>query len=255
MGFSADWLALREPADHAARDDALLETAARVAGARPVVVDLGCGTGSTRRAFGGRLGGAVWRMVDGDAALLALAGGEAHCLDLNDVDALPLDGATLVTASALFDLASAAWVDRLVDRLTRLGLPLYAALNYDGSMGWTPELPEDGQITAAFNRHQVGDKGFGPALGPGATQYLAERLQAAGYALREGDSPWQLGPDQAALQDELLAGIAQAAQEAGFAGDASAWRAARQARVGQGLCRIGHRDLLAVPQTVSERRG
>lgn len=255
MGFSADWLALREPADHAARDGALLDAAARVAGARPVVVDLGCGTGSTRRAFGARLGGAVWRMVDGDAALLRLAGGKGHCLDLNDVHALPLDGATLVTASALFDLVSAAWVDRLVARVAALGLPVYAALSYDGVMDWAPELPEDAGITAAFNRHQVGDKGFGPALGPGATKYLAERLQAAGYAVREGDSPWQLGPAEAALQGELLTGIAQAAQEAGFAGDAKAWCAARMARLGQGRCRIGHRDLLAVPHAVSERRG
>ena len=45
MGFSADWLALREPADHAARDGDLLAAAAQVAGA--VIVDLGCGTGST----------------------------------------------------------------------------------------------------------------------------------------------------------------------------------------------------------------
>jgi hypothetical protein len=255
MGFSADWLALREPADHAARDGALLDAAARVAGARPVVVDLGCGTGSTRRAFGARLEGAAWRMVDGDAGLLRLAGGEGHCLDLNDVEALPLEGATLVAASALFDLVSAAWMDRLVARVAGQGLPLYAALNYDGVMDWTPELPEDGQIRAAFNRHQVGDKGFGPALGLGATGYLAERLRAAGYAVREGDSPWRLGPAEVALQGELLAGIAQAAQEAGFAGDAQAWRAARMAQLGQGQCRIGHRDLLAVPQTVSERRG
>ncbi|MEY4985020.1 MAG: hypothetical protein RIR62_3286, partial [Pseudomonadota bacterium] len=95
MGFSADWLALREPADHAARDARLLRAAAGVARHRAVVVDLGCGTGSTRRAFGDLLAGATWRMVDGDAALLARAGGEGHCLDLDRVAELPLKGAGL----------------------------------------------------------------------------------------------------------------------------------------------------------------
>jgi hypothetical protein len=248
MGFSADWLALREPADHAARDGGLLAAAAQVAGA--VIVDLGCGTGSTRRAFGGLANGAVWRMVDGDAGLLALAGGEGHCLDLNDIEALPFDGAGLVTASALFDLVSAEWVERFVVRVAGLRLPVYAALSYDGVMAWEPALPEDAAVTEAFNRHQGGDKGFGPALGPQAADLLAARLRAAGYVVREADSPWRLGPDQAALQAELLGGIAQAAGEAGYAG-AGAWLAARLALLEQGECRIGHRDLLAVPPAMA----
>ena len=248
MGFSADWLALREPADHAARDGGLLAAAAQVAG--PVIVDLGCGTGSTRRAFGGLPGGAAWRMVDADEGLLRLAGGEGFCLDLNDVEALPLEGAGLVTASALFDLVSAEWVERFVARVAGLRLPVYAALSYDGVMAWEPALPEDAAVTAAFNRHQGGDKGFGPALGPKAADHLAARLRAAGYAVREADSPWRLGPDQAALQAELLGGIAQAAGEAGCAG-ADAWLAARRAMLEQGECQIGHRDLLALPPGVA----
>lgn len=241
MGFSAEWLALREPADHAARDAGLLARAAAFGG---LIVDLGCGTGSTRRAFGDRGAGAVWRMVDGDAALLRLAGGDGYCLDLNDIASLPFEGATLVTASALFDLVSADWLDRLVARVVALRLPVYAALNYDGLMTWAPDLPQDAAVVAAFNRHQGGDKGFGPALGPGAVAHLAGRLRAAGYVVTEADSPWQLGPEQAALQVELLAGIAQAAGEAGFAG-AERWREVRVAMKAE--CRIGHRDLLALP--------
>jgi trans-aconitate methyltransferase len=80
MGFSAEWLALREPADHAARDAGLLMAAARAAGDSAVIVDLGCGTGSTRRAFGELLPHADWRMVDGDADLLVRAGERAIAL-------------------------------------------------------------------------------------------------------------------------------------------------------------------------------
>lgn len=246
MGFSAEWLALREPADHAARNAGLLQAAAKAAGAAPVIVDLGCGTGSTRRAFGDLLPGAVWRMVDGDADLLARAGGEAHCRDLNELDGLPFDGASLVTASALIDLVSAHWLDRLVARLAALQLPFYAALSYDGEMGWTPAFPADAGVTAAFNLHQRGDKGFGPALGPEAVSHAAKRLRAAGYYVTEAASPWVLGPEEAALQRALLPGIAQAAAKMG-AGEAEVWCAARIAELPGGVCRIGHRDLLAVP--------
>lgn len=254
MGFSADWLALREPADHAARDAGLLRMAAVAAGTAPVIVDLGCGTGSTRRAFGGMVEGATWHMVDGDAGLLARAGAQGHCLDLNDIAALPLPGATLVTASALLDLVSDLWLDRLVDRLVALKLPFYAALSYDGRMDWTPALPADAAVTAAFNRHQTGDKGFGPALGPRAADHAAARLRAAGYSVEEAVSPWRLGPADASLQQQLLGGIAQAAAEAGCP-DAKDWLAARLGMIENGSCRIGHRDLLALPPGVPEREG
>lgn len=250
MGFSADWLALREPADHAARDGALMAEAAVLAGARPVVVDLGAGTGSTRRAFGAALpDGAVWRMVEGDATLLALCEGERHLMDLRDLAALPLEGATLVTASALLDLVSEAWVAGLVAALAARRLPFLAALSYDGRMAWTPADAGDAGVTAAFNRHQRGDKGFGPALGPEAVPQAAALFEAAGYRVRLADSPWRIGPDQAGLGAALLEGIAAAAAEAGVAADEAArWLAARRAMLGQGEMVIGHLDLLAVPE-------
>ena len=253
MGFSAAWLALREPADHAARDAALLRAAAQAAGPQAVIVDLGCGTGSTIRAFAGHLAkGAVWRLVDNDPELLRHAAAAApggvttHRVDLRDLDDLPLDGASLVTASALLDLCSLDWVERLAQRLADHRLPLYAALSYDGVMHWTPPHSADAPVTSAFNRHQVGDKGFGPALGPGATDAMAAALERRGYVVHRADSPWQLGPDQSALHRELLAGIATAAAEAGEA-RAIAWGGTRSATAETALCHIGHTDLLALP--------
>ena len=81
-GFSANWLALREPFDAAARAmawptlgrqvDAIRPPAASSALAPLRVLDLACGTGANLRALAPRLGGAqTWQLVDHDPALLA----------------------------------------------------------------------------------------------------------------------------------------------------------------------------------------
>jgi hypothetical protein len=255
MSFDARWLALREPADHAARDPGLLGEAAQwLAGAEaPVAVDLGAGTGSTLRAFRGRAAGVRWRLVDNDARLLAEAARrhpEAVTVeaDLDDVDALPLDDARLLTASALFDLVPDVWLARLADRLSRARVALYAALSYDGEMGWAPPDPRDGGILAAFNAHQRCDKGLGPALGPAAGARIAEVMAACGFVVRTASSPWRLGPDQAELQAALAADVAAAALEAG-AHRAPEWAQARRAAAtaGASSCTVGHLDVLALP--------
>lgn len=242
MSFEAVWLALREPADHAARDPGLLAAAREMLGDGPAV-DLGCGTGSTLRAFGGPA--ERWRLVDRDPALLAEAAARAPgaavvAADLRDLDALPLGGARLVAASALFDLVSREWIEALADRVAAEGAAVYAALSYDGTMAWAPPLAADAAVLAAFNAHQRGDKGFGPALGPEAGRALAEAMARRGYAVRIAASPWRLGPADAALARALAAGVAAAA-------GAAEWGQARAAASGAASCTIGHLDVLALP--------
>ena len=73
-GFSAAWLALREPADHAARDAGLAQAAAALLiGKTPTrILDLGCGTGSNFRAFSPLVAAPqAWTLVDFDPRLLA----------------------------------------------------------------------------------------------------------------------------------------------------------------------------------------
>ncbi|KGE04226.1 class I SAM-dependent methyltransferase [Pseudohaliea rubra] len=256
MGFAADWLALREPADRAARDAALARRAAEVAGPTPFIVDLGCGTGASFRALGPWLpAGSRWCFVDSDPRLLAAAaasaGDAAEVLeaDLADLPSLPLARAGLVTASALLDLVSRAWLEALARCLT---VPFYAALSYSGSMRWLPPDPRDEAITAAFNRHQRGDKGLGPALGPEAAETAAAIFEAAGFDVLRASSPWQLESSMAALQRELTAGIAAAAGEAGVAG-AAAWGRQRRQLADETRCEISHLDILAVPRSLAGR--
>jgi SAM-dependent methyltransferase len=276
-GFSVDWLALREDADHRARNAEILAGLAQhLAGRLEVtVVDLGCGTGSNLRAVAPSLPvRQSWRLVDHDPALLAAARekvaswgdrAETSGSDLRVVkgrrvltvsfvqadlatgfDAALGQGPDLVTAAALFDLVSVSWLEALVSAVAARRSIFYTALTYDGSEQWMPPHREDAAVLAAFHRHQSGDKGFGPAAGPQATGILARAFSEKGYSVREGASPWHLGTPDAALIRQLAEGIASAALETQSLPDAvvADWH---RARLEAAACRIGHLDLLACP--------
>lgn len=274
-GFSADWLALREGADHRARDAGLAARAAGLFAGRAgvAIVDLGSGAGSNLRAFAPLLPARqIWTLVDHDPALLSAArralagwadraadeGGDLRLeragktirvvfrrADLAADPAAALDGAAdLVTAAALFDLVSVGWIERFADALAARRIPLYAALTYDGTESWFPPHPADADMLAAFAAHQAGDKGFGPAAGAGAIAALRAALAARAYRVETAESPWRLGEEEADLVAELAKGTAKAARETGRLAPAAvaSWRAARLER---SHCVIGHTDLLA----------
>ncbi len=247
MSFSPDWLALREPADHAARSPALLDRLERWVGGRDLrVVDLGSGTGSSWRALEPRLGG-HWTLTDLDPVLLERMpeGVERREVDLavelEDVVA----GTDLITGSALIDLVSAKWLDRLAAALAP-STAVYFALSYDGREHWSPVPPYEARALGAFRQHQEGDKGFGPALGPRATAHLGAALAARGWQVFVADSPWPLGPDQRNLIEVLADGARDAVAETGTLSEAELrdwWQARRRAE----RVEIGHLDLLALP--------
>lgn len=277
MSFSPEWLALREPADHAARSESLKNlVGSHFAGRDHLsVVDLGCGAGSNLRGtFSALPARQTWRLVDYDPALLAAArarlaawadrasdGDDSlaiekdgktitvsfHRADLNqDIAAALPAGCDLVTAAALFDLVSPDWIGRFVAVLEARRLPLYTVLTYDGTERWDPPHPDDAAMLAAFHAHQATDKGFGPAAGPRATAIMAEAFTAAGYEVARADSPWRLGAGFATLAQELMIGFAGAVRETGRVPPEriDAWLAAR--RVGT-TCEVGHEDLFAIP--------
>lgn len=253
MSFSPDWLALREPADLAARDEGLARALADWANAlphAPLIVDLGCGTGATCRALAPLIPRARWRLVDHDPALLAIAGArtgaETLRLDLAAAPERAVAGADIVTASALFDLASAAWIDRLVGALPA-GAAVLGALSYDGVETWDPPHCAETEALAAFHAHQVGDKGFGPSLGPQGGAALAAALAASGRRVTTAASPWRLTrPRDAALIAALAAGAAEAVRDTGTMDPArlTAWAEARHAAA---HVTVGHLDVLGLP--------
>lgn len=274
QGFSAAWLQQREPFDTAARDAAAqrLHLAARLHAMAPPagtpwrVIDLGCGTGANLRWLAPRLGGAQeWLAVDHDAALLREwpsrmdgpgfeAGIVRQQTDLaHDLETLPWHAAHLVTASALLDLVSAGWLQRLVQLAIAARPALLFTLSVDGRHDWAPRDPMDATVNRRFAEHQRRDKGFGLALGGQAAATLQRALRGSGYRVFSAPSDWwidsQQGPQASAMQRALVDGIASAASEQDPASLAAleAWRQRRHALAASGQLRVGHVDLLALP--------
>lgn len=252
-GFSTAWLDLREPFDHAARSAPLALRFLAALPATPRLVDLGGGTGSTIRYLE-RLAACRWTLVDGDPGLLAVAAarhpGVTPCRrDLRE----PLDplfaAADGVTASALLDLVSRAWLDGLVSALAARRLPALLALSVDRQLRFDPPDRDDGFVRRAFLRHMAGDKGLGPALGPDATAAAGVAFRARGYRVAVRRSDWRLGEADSAIRVALLDGIAGAAAEIEPAAAAriAAWRANRS----DAAILVGHHDLLALPSSTA----
>ena len=264
--FSGDWLALREPADAAARSVALTRLVAnRLPPGRVNAVDLASGTGANVRFLAQYFPAAQeWLLVDNDERLLSQVPAQmrqadvparaqyetrrANLLDLRAAGVV--DGRTLVTASALLDLVSEAWVATLAALCHRARAVALLVLTYNGRLTFSPSEPEDERIHRLVNRHQHTDKGFGPALGPDASSCAEEHFAHLGYDVRRAASDWILEPAQRGLQEQLITGWAEAAMaiEPGNTGHIREWESRRRAHVAAGHSRlvVGHDDVAAL---------
>ncbi len=275
--FDSDWLTLREPADHRARNRALMadvlawaeqeyNTRDIASGqhAPPLLVaDLGSGTGSNARYLAPALTVPQrWVLLDQDEHLLSLAAKRVKSLDVPlETRACHLtaqtlasqipDGTRLVTASALIDLVSAQWLKALASAAAAHRAGLLIVLTYDGRFELSPAEADDHWILESVNAHQHREKGAGAAMGPDATTYLRAQLQSYGYQVSVAPSPWRLTPGQSALQIALLQGWQQAVQEQNpdELARAQCWFDMRlaQARAQRLSICVNHQDLFAWP--------
>lgn len=286
--FDAAWLALRERFDAAARAPALAEAlmAHLAPRTRPRFLDLGAGTGSLTRWLGHFVGRAHgWVLADADPDLLAEAFAameegaaalgwaatapqrrallihaprgawriEAVRTDLARApEGLPLAEVDAVTCSALCDLVSAGWIERLAAALAARRLPFYSALNVTGRERFAPPAPGDALVARGFARDQRRGKGFGgPALGPGAPEAIARAFAARGYRVLRARSDWVVPRGEAAMLRALVQGHAEAArrQERRAARRILAWQLARLAQIAAGRLsiRVPHEDVLCLP--------
>ncbi|HET7052062.1 MAG TPA: class I SAM-dependent methyltransferase [Solirubrobacteraceae bacterium] len=265
---SNGWLALREPADAAARSRELAEhLASRLpASGRWVIHDLGGGTGAMGRWLAPLLPAPQhWVVHDRDAQLLAHAaadvpgaaadGGavtvETKQSDITRLQPGDLADATLITASALLDMLTEEELARMIDACAAAGCRILLAMSVVGRVGLTPADPLDRLVAAAFDAHQRRPTERGQLLGPDAAAVAAEQFARLGAEVLVRSSPWRLGPSHADLAAVWLTGWVDAAceQQPGLTAEAEAYARRRlaQAAAGQLEVTVDHADLLALP--------
>lgn len=264
----ADWLALRRPVDHRARDAALdllhqlTEHLSERGVEELVVIDVGAGTGSNQDWLAPRLPGRQrWVLVDHDAELLALDDvgppvegitTERTVATVDDLHTVvPRDGEVLLTCAALLDLLSAGEIESLADVIAPTGRPGAAALlslSVTGEVDLVPPHPADAAISAAFDAHQRREG----RPGPEAALVMTRALRQRGARVEVRSTDWVLDARDPALLSRYLRDRAAVAVEHDptLAPQAREWLAAREAqlRAGSLEVRVGHDDLLSLPQ-------
>jgi hypothetical protein len=161
-------------------------------------------------------------MYDRDADLLQHAivdtvGGagtvETRLRDITRLPADDLDGADLITASALLDMLTAEEIERVVAACAAAGCPALLTLSVVGQVELTPPDPLDAEITEAFNVHQRRTTGGRTLLGPDAVDATVEAFGRRGVTVLERPSPWRLAADHGELISEWFLGWVAAACE------------------------------------------
>lgn len=242
-GYAPEWLRLREGADAAARAVSLVD---KLTLRPPLTIrDLGCGTGSMGRWLAGRLPGPQhWILHDQDPRLLTLAARslpdgvttETEQLDVTRLTAADLAETSLVTASALLDLFTAAEIGRLADACAGARCPALLTLSVVGRVELSPANPLDDTVTAAFNTHQRREG----RLGPDAVSVAAQEFADRGYTVHRAPSVWRLGPADSALITAWFHGWVEAAAQEDP--DLTRYRDQPPTTV-----TVHHEDLLALP--------
>ena len=263
------WLALREPADAAARAPDLVERLERdlPTTGRQVIHDLGGGTGAMGRWLAPLLPGPQhWIVHDRDADLLEVAAAdrpgpaadraavtvEGKPSDITRLRPADLADATLITASALLDLLTADELAGLVTVCASAGCPMLLTLSVVGRVELTPADPLDRRVAAAFDAHQRRTTASGRLLGPDAVAAAVREGERRGGEVLVRSSPWRLGALQAALAAEWFTGWVSAAcehqPELVAETDAYIRRRLATAVAGQLGVTVDHADLLVLPR-------
>ena len=207
-----------------------------------------------------------WVVHDRDADLLDVAAAdlpgpaadgaavtvEARQSDITRLQAGELDGATLITASALLDMLTRDELAGLVGVCTAAECPVLLTLSVVGRVDLTPADPLDARVAAAFDAHQRREVDGRRLLGPDAVAAAVEQFGRLGADVLVRPSPWRLGALEADLAAEWFTGWVGAAceQQIELAAESEAYTRRRlaEAAAGQLAVTVDHADLLVLPR-------
>jgi hypothetical protein len=270
----AGWLALREPADAAARSLELVDILRACLPTSDLVIhDLGCGTGAMARWLAPRLEGPQrWVLHDRDAELLehaaanppTRAAGAATitlATRLDDITRLEpgrLTPVSLITASALLDMFTEAELARFVTVCAAMDCPILVTLSVVGRVELAPAEPLDPHLMDAFNAHQRRRTAGGNLLGPSAAGAAVDAFERLGREVLVRPTPWRLGPQHADLATSWLTGwVGAACEQAPELAEAAgpyARRRRAETVAGSASITVHHQDMLVLPQGRLTRR-
>jgi hypothetical protein len=132
------------------------------------------------------------------------------------------------------------------------GCPVLLTLSVAGNVLLAPADRLDQRVAAAFDAHQRRLTPRGRLLGPDAVSAAVDRFGRLGADVLVRPSAWHLGPAEAALAAEWLAGWLDAAceQDADLVRERDRYGRRRLSEAGAGRLgvTVDHADLLVLPR-------
>lgn len=265
---SSCWLALREAEDSRARSRELARSAVALLPSGPIAVhDLGSGTGSMMRWLAPLMPGPqTWVLHDWNADLTERAMDAAPPRDLfgapvsirsrvgelERLECRDLDGAALVTASALLDVLTAREAHAIAAACVEVGAPALLSLSVTGDVELRPRDTRDALFEAAFNAHQRREDRGRRLLGRYGGPIVRGLFAEAGWNVRTARTRWRLTDAEPGLLREWFEGWVGAAEEhcPELRDECAGYRELRERHLERGELSavVHHLDLLVWPR-------
>jgi hypothetical protein len=172
--------------------------------------------------------------------------------ELGELRAADLEGASLVTASALLDVLTASEAHAIVEACVGVGAPTLLSLSVTGEVELRPWDARDKLFETAFNAHQRRQVHDRRLLGRYGAPIVRGLFELAGWKVRTARTSWRIAHTEPRLLAEWFDGWTDAAEEQSptLREAAAGYRGLRTSQLDRGELSavVYHLDLLAWPR-------